>query len=158
MSDTKTKTKRKRKRPRPGGVEAYLLYPWRLLREPRIISAVLGITYFVLATMGSAGIADPEDSLPRGWQQPWAIIAWLLLVGGILGAASMWRRLWWLERVAIWMIIAACVGRVLVLSQIVAELGSFVIRSGFILVVVLMFVVRLIRIHGVPADPYRREP
>ena len=79
---------------------------WSRLHEPRIISAVYGAAYTLATTVGIWCTIDPPRSIEGVTGRAlMAIITGTITLGGIFGAITTARGVYWAERAAAWLII-----------------------------------------------------
>lgn len=78
------------------------LYLWDRLHKPPLVSAAATIGYVALAAGGVMSLIHPPSTI-QSEVGPLVTAAWscFALLGGLLGAASAPRGVWWLERVGL---------------------------------------------------------
>lgn len=109
-------------------------WPWRLLREPRALTALTMLSYVAFIFIGVTASLDPPASLSQ--ELGWVTTAWalFLLGGGTLGLVAAPRGVWWIERIAI----AACgTGTAIYLVTVLqlhffSEMGNRLPQAGMI--------------------------
>jgi hypothetical protein len=130
---------------------------WLRIQEPRIVSVIQFFVYLAAAASGLAAVLSPPRSIEAtagaGLTLYWA---WLLLLGGSLGAIAVLPGIWWLERSAV----LACAGAALIYGVNIfalhlTESGNRLVQLFMILIVALHFATRWFRIRRYAYDPER---
>lgn len=130
---------------------------WLRIQEPRIVSVIQFFVYLAAMAGGLAAVLSPPRSIEAtagaGITFYWA---WLLLVGGTVGAVAVLPGVWWLERSAV----LACTGAALIyavniLALHVAENGNRLVQLFMIIIVALHFTKRWFSIRRYAYDPER---
>ncbi len=132
---------------------------WRLIPEPRAVTAVMLVAWGVVIGVGTLVLLDPPRSI-SGEVGSVLSLVWgiVLTVGGALGALGCAIRFWWLERAGAFLTIA---GLLIYLSTIVhlhvVEEGNRLVQAFTVFGFMLLFLTRLLRIWGLHADPRPRR-
>lgn len=75
---------------------------WGRLEEPQVVTAVQILTFLVAS---AAGVVAVAGGFPYSLTHAIGALAFavgaILLLGGLLGAVSCWKGVWWLERIAL---------------------------------------------------------
>lgn len=127
---------------------------WRLLREPRRVTAIFGIMWLIIIGLGVSALTVPPVSITTHlghWTTAWAAF---MLLGGpvgffacvILRTPPWWR---WLERIGI---VASGFGVAIYLAMIVwiqltAVSGSRLVQLLFVCLAGLLLMVRGALLH-----------
>lgn len=133
---------------------AWWLLPWRILPEPRIVSAIMVSVYATFLIMGGAWYLDPQDAVTahRLGLASGHIMAALWMAGGFCGLLSLRPGFWWLERAGLLFAAGGLIGRALIVTDL-ADGGELVVRGGIILIAVAGLAIRMVRIMGLAVDP-----
>lgn len=131
----------------------YFLQPFRLLREPRVVS-IIYLAAYILFALGIGGATLLFGHEPGSGVDPWLIdiVGWLSLAGGALAACSLYSGIWWLERLGITLIMAGAGGRMVVVWYL-AHPNDYWQRESVLAIVCLLLLDRLLRISGLLLDP-----
>lgn len=86
---------------------------WMTMHEPRVVTLGFVIAYCILAYGGVIVVNVDHGTLPLGVYTARMVAAWSLIVGGLLGAPTAWRGVWWLERIATVILAFAAFSRIL---------------------------------------------
>ena len=134
---------------------------WQRVHEPRIISAITALIYFVLMSAGLYSLANPPSSIEGEiGTLAMRILAGTLAVGGAIGAPTALTGIWWLERTAVLCIAlsAAIYLMITVVLHVTSPSGNRLLQAAFIFTVLAMQAVRWHRIRERPYDPTRSTP
>ncbi len=130
----------------------------RILDSPILSAALLIGCYLAIAIVGIVALALPHPFVADGalgW--PWQAGAWLGLIGGLAGAASVPRGVWWLERGAIVLMIGALGARVYSVGYLhrygLVSHAELISWAAFLICIALGLCVRLLHIRGLALDP-----
>ncbi|MHA7270391.1 hypothetical protein [Arthrobacter sp. HLT1-20] len=135
----------------------WTLAVWLRIQEPRIITVIQFGVYLAAAAGGLSAVVSPPHSIEAtagtGLTIYWA---WLLLLGGVLGAVAVLPGIWWLERSAV----LACLGASLIygvntLALHLSDPGNRLVQLFMIVIVSLHFITRWLRIRRYAYDPER---
>lgn len=135
----------------------FILKIWSKVKEPKTISILVSVAYFIGAIGGASVYMETPQTL-EGVMGVYAmnVLAGMLVFGGALGTPTALFGIWWLERVAI---VSVTFASVLYLTVVIGlhalEPGNRLLQAAFISVVMLTQIVRWIRIHDRPYDPAR---
>lgn len=128
---------------------------WRLLREPRRVTAIFGLMWLIVIALGLSALLSPPVSI-TAQIGPHLTMAWasFMLLGGpigffacvILRTPPWWR---WLERIGI---IAAGTGVAIYLGLVIylglsAATGSRLVQALFVTLAGLLLMVRGALLH-----------
>lgn len=130
-------------------------WPWRLLREPRALTALTMLAYAAFIFIGVTASLDPPTSLSE--ELGWVTEAWaaMLFGGGLLGVVSAPRGVWWIERIAI----AGCgTGTAIYLATVLqihvaSEMGNRLPQMGMIALALIALAGRWVFIRHSALDP-----
>ena len=133
-----------------------LLRFWNRLQEPRVITAIQGGIYILLTVTGLLSFFIPprivENNIGIVLSNTWAAA---ILLGGVLGTASIVGAAWWLERVALIAIMPAeAMLLVTAISSPYAP-GTRLLLIALALWAMLSTIQRAVRIRSYPYDPER---
>lgn len=129
----------------------YLFKPYRLLREPRLVSVIYLGVYLLLAfgigfaTLVTQPVSAVDPTLV-------AVTGWLALTGGLFGAASLWSGVWWLERIGITLSIGGICARMVIVNNLAYPSSVWQGESALTIICLLMLA-RFLRIAGLALDP-----
>ncbi|AIX99759.1 hypothetical protein ART_0161 [Arthrobacter sp. PAMC 25486] len=135
----------------------WTLAVWLRIQEPRIVTVIQFFIYLAATAGGLSAVLFPPRSIEAtagaGLTLYWA---WLLLLGGVLGAVAVLPGIWWLERSAV----IACIGASLIygvniLALHLSESGNRLVQFFMIVIVALHFGARWFRIRRYAYDPER---
>lgn len=130
-----------------------------VLDSPVLSSFLLVGAYLAIAATGIVGLVYPHTLSDIAFRVPALAGAGLALVGGVAGAASVPRGIWWLERGAIALMVGAIGARVYSLGYQhaldVATFAEMAISIAFLSSIVCGLCVRLLYIRGLALDPRR---
>lgn len=135
------------------------------VREPRRVKAVYWCYYVAAACVGAATLIAPPRTV-EGTLGPvfTTAMSLLLVIGGLVGAATVFGGWWRVERLGIWCALGATgIYTGVVTSLDAAAEVSREAHLGFVLISSGLFVVRLALIRGhdfepVHPDPVRADP
>ena len=133
------------------------VYPWRLLKEPRTLSAVMALVYLDGAfAVGLQTILYPlETALGQHIDVALArTVGVMALLGGILALASLWGGAWVIERTGIAFLIGGLLARAVIVWYLPWD-ASTIVRLGEISMIIGLLIARTIRIWGLDLDPTR---
>lgn len=129
---------------------------WLLIQEPRVVTAVTGVGWAILATIGLMATIFRPISIdhPAGPALTWTWAGFFMLGGtlGLLGCLPGW---WWVERSGI---VAGMTGTLIFLVVTISAhqaTGPKITSVGLLLLVVVMLTTRWFRIRGPQVDPMR---
>lgn len=129
---------------------------WELIQEPRVVAAVTGIGWAILATIGLTAVLLRPISIdhPAG---PWLTGVWaaLMMLGGTLGLVGCLPGWWWVERSGIAAGMTGVLTYLMVVISTPWPAGPKATQIGLLLLVVVMLVTRWVRIRGPQLDPMR---
>lgn len=135
---------------------------WYSISEPRLVNLLAWIGYWFLTLGATTAMIHPPQSVQNEWGGPTMYsVAFLVLLGGIIGLTTALRGWWFLER---WGVIALLAGgtlySVLIIAMQAVGTGNRLFQLGFILYILTSLVRRLIRVMKRPLDPSvpSREP
>ena len=129
--------------------------PWRLVKEPRPLSVLVGLSYLTLAfTVGLHTIVNaPSTALAEHVSLTLAAtVGVLTLLGGILAAGSLVGGAWFVERTGILFLVGGLIARAVIVWHS-PDLGAVVPRMGEIAAILLLLAGRYVRIWGLDLDP-----
>ena len=129
-----------------------------LLDHPRTVVVLLMGSYLGIAAAGLFRIASPHIlDVTDLYRYPAVASAYLAMLGGVLGAASIPCGIWWLERGAISVMVGSILVRMYSLTYQYAQgatpWSEAAISIAFLASIVLGMLVRLIYIRGLALDP-----
>lgn len=129
---------------------------WTSIREPRHIKTVYLTYYLIAIATGLVTYMDPPGIIETTvGAAATAAFSTFLIVGGIMGAVSVYRGWWWLERLGnwscIWALLIFLIVIITLISQQGIEAGS--IYAGVGTLASGIFLVRLLMIHGFTYEP-----
>lgn len=129
---------------------------WAGLQEPRHITVAMVVAYLLCIAAGAATLHESTLRLIGVWgpriETTWA---WMLILGGTMGALSVPRGIWGVERSGLWLTIGACLIYAMTTVYIAASPGNQWLQAAFALMGATFFCTRLIRIRGAALDPTR---
>lgn len=129
---------------------------WAGLQEPRHITVAMIVAYLLCIAAGAATLHESTLRLIGVWgpriETTWA---WMLILGGTMGAMSVPRGIWGVERSGLWLTIGACLIYAMTTAYIAASPGNQWLQAVFALMGATFFYTRLIRIRGAALDPTR---
>ena len=132
-------------------------HPYRLLKEPRIISAILAAAYLTIAAMIGVPTlaATPQTMLAEHTSLTLAsIVGTLTILGGTLAASSLVGGAWIVERAGIVWIIGGLIARAIIVWHMPHD-ASTIVRLGELIVLCLLLAARWARVSGLDLDPSR---
>ena len=133
-----------------------LLRFWLRLQEPRVISALQGVTYVLVVVAGGLALRFPplviETAIGSALVVMWAVA---LLLGGALGAVSVAAAAWWLERVALIFIFTAEAMLLVTTATAPHATGTKLLLVMLTTWITLSTAQRAVRIRSYPYDPER---
>lgn len=135
----------------------WTLRVWLRIQEPRIVSVIQFFVYLCAAAAGICAVMYPPKSIEATAGISLTIYwAWLLLIGGVIGALAVLPGVWWLERSAV----LACLGASLIYAVNIfalhlSESGNRLVQLFMIGIVALHFTTRWFRIRRYAYDPER---
>lgn len=131
---------------------------WNLLHEPRVITAIIAVTWLLVLAAGINALVDPPATFTTRFDASIAI-TWPIafVVGGVLGFAGSLPGWWWIERGAI---IAAGTGLGAYVLMVLtlhysSPMGNRVPQALIMLALLGHLVNRWIRVRGAQVDPTR---
>lgn len=131
---------------------------WERITEPKAQRIVYAIVYMVTFLTGVGTLWMPPNSI-AGQLGPALTTFWsiFLILGGIVGLATVFSRWWKMERVGI----TLTLGGVAIYGTVVLYLhftqpGSRITQLGMIILAALLFILRLILIQGRDFQPRSR--
>lgn len=134
------------------------LEPYRMLKEPRLVSALLGAAYTIIALfVGLPTLLSPPVTplaLAVGVALSW-VIALFTIVGGITAAASLYGGAWFVERFGILLMIGGLLARAATVVQLQIPVVQAAPRVAEIVALCLILAARYRRISGPVLDPTR---
>ena len=140
--------------PKKSRVKEKITYPWTLLKEPKFISAMWATVYSIFAVNGIIFIAfTPGNLINRNGIAISLIVGVLLFAGGICGLISLHGGQWYVERAAIYFIIAGILGYMVTVWLVSANWQELVLRLGFSLAIVCVLMARFYKIRELTLDP-----
>lgn len=133
-----------------------ILRLWTRLQEPRVVTALQGAIYVLLTVTGLLSFFIPprivENNIGIVLSNTWAAA---ILLGGLLGVASIAFAAWWLERVAL---IAVMTAEAMLLVTVISSPyapGTRLLLIALTLWAMLSTIQRAVRIRSYPYDPER---
>ena len=132
-------------------------HPYRLLKEPRLVSAILAAAYLTIAAMiGLPTLAaTPQTLLAERTSLTLAtIVGTLTILGGALAASSLVGGSWIVERAGIVWIVGGLIARAIIVWHLPWD-ASTVVRLGELIVLCLLLAARYARVSGLDLDPSR---
>lgn len=140
--------------PKKSRVKEKITYPWTLLKEPKFISAMWATVYSIFAVNGIIFIAfTPGNLINQNGIAVSLIVGVLLLAGGICGLISLHGGQWYVERAAIYFIIAGILGYMVTVWLVSANWQELVLRLGFSLAIVCVLMARFYKVRELTLDP-----
>jgi hypothetical protein len=126
--------------------------------DPRASATLLIIAYSSIAITGLFGVALPHTlNSEARFYYPSFLGALLATLGGVLGAISVPRGVWWLERGSISLMAGAVVARIYSLGYqwfyAVMSYGEVAISISFLVCIIAGLLLRLLYIRGLALDP-----
>lgn len=126
--------------------------------DPRTSTTLLVVAYACIAVTGVVGIALPHTlNSEVQFYYPSFLGELLATLGGALGAISVPRGVWWLERGSISLMVGAIGARIYSLGyQRLHEAMSFgevAISISFLVCIIAGLLMRLLYIRGLALDP-----
>ena len=130
---------------------------WLRIPEPRALSVIYFFAYLAVVVLGLAVVADP----PRAVQGPIGELltvawAWMLLVGGSIGATTALQGAWFIERAgAILCMFAMAIYGISIASLPVTQHSLRTATLCFVVFSILAFAARLVNTRRYSYDPER---
>ena len=126
--------------------------------DPRMSTTLLVIAYTCIAVTGIVGMILPHTlNSEARFYYPSLLGALLATLGGALGAISVPRGMWWLERGSISLMVGAIGARIYSLGYQrlyeVMSFGEVAISISFLVCIVAGLLLRLLYIRGLALDP-----
>ena len=126
--------------------------------DPRTPTTLLVIAYTCIAVTGIVGMTLPHTlNNEAQFYYPSFLGALLATLGGVLGAISVPRGVWWLERGSISLMAGAVVARIYSLGyqwfHAVISYGEVAISISFLVCIIAGLLLRLLYIRGLALDP-----
>lgn len=132
-------------------------HPWRILREPPLLSGLYSLAYAGFIVAGVAWVLDPRDDViayELGVASGY-LMSWLWVAGGLLGVMSMIKGLWFAERSGLWFCIGGLLGRAFIITQTPIESGERALMLALIATFTFLLLARIFSITGADLSPYR---
>ena len=132
-------------------------HPYRLLREPRIISAILAAAYLTIAALiGMPTLAATPQTMLAGHANITlaSLVGGLTILGGALAASSLVGGSWIVERAGIAWIIGGLIARAVIVWHLPWD-PSTIVRLGELIALCLLLAARYARVSGLDLDPSR---
>ena len=140
--------------PKKSRVKEKITYPWMLLKEPKFISAMWATVYSIFAVNGTIFIAfTPGNLINQNGIAVSLICGVLLFVGGICGLISLHGGQWYVERAAIYFIVAGILGYMVIVWLVSTNWQELVLRLGFSLATVCVLMARFYKVRELTLDP-----
>ena len=128
---------------------------WAWVSEPKAETITQWSVYLVLTVTGAAAALYPPSSIEGILGESWMLACTVMLTaGGLLGVLVTLRGIWWLEKVAIYLL-AGAVGMYLatvVEAQLEGE-GQRYLQIGILAAFLLLMLKRWLRIRRGSFDP-----
>ena len=126
--------------------------------DPRTPTTLLVIAYTCIAVTGIVGMTLPHTlNNEARFYDPSFLGALIATLGGVLGAISVPRGVWWLERGSISLMAGAVVARIYSLGyqwfHAVMSYGEVAISISFLVCIIAGLLLRLLYIRGLALDP-----
>lgn len=126
--------------------------------DPRTSATLLVIAYSSIAITGLFGVTLPHTlNSEARFYYPSFLGALIAMLGGSLGAISVPRGVWWLERGSISLMIGAIGARIYSLGyqwfHAVMGYGEVAISVSFLVCIIAGLLLRLLYIRGLALDP-----
>lgn len=126
--------------------------------DPRTSATLLVIAYTCIAVTGIVGMTLPHAlNNEARFYYPSFLGALLATLGGALGAISVPRGVWWLERGSISLMVGAIGARIYSLGyqwfHAVMSYGEVAISISFLVAIMAGMLLRLLYIRGLALDP-----
>ena len=126
--------------------------------DPRTSTTLLVVAYTCIAVTGIVGMTLPHTlNNEARFYYPSFLGALLATLGGVLGAISVPRGVWWLERGSISLMAGAVVARIYSLGyqwvHAVMGYGEVAISISFLVCIIAGLLLRLLYIRGLALDP-----
>ena len=126
--------------------------------DPRTSTTLLVVAYTCIAVTGIVGMTLPHTlNNEARFYYPSFLGALLATLGGVLGAISVPRGVWWLERGSISLMAGAVVARIYSLGyqwfHAVMSYGEVAISISFLVCIIAGLLLRLLYIRGLALDP-----
>lgn len=129
---------------------------WKLLQEPRVVTAITAACWAIGLGIGIATLLTPPLTIVGTIGNMTSIMAIGMIIGGTLGLTGCLSGWWWIERCGI---IAAGTGIGIYIVTLIAlhmtQEGSRLTQLGFVLWAVGSLAARWFRIDGAQVDPLR---
>ena len=132
-------------------------HPYRLLKEPRVISAILAVAYLTIAALiGLPTLAaTPQTMLAEHTNITLAsLVGGLTILGGALAASSLVGGSWIVERAGIAWIIGGLIARAVIVWNLPWD-PSTIVHLGELIALCLLLAARYARVSGLDLDPSR---
>lgn len=128
---------------------------WRRIQEPRALSAIYFFAYLAVLVLGLAVAADPPRAV-QGTVGETLVLwwAWMLLIGGGIGAATVLQGAWLFERAGSILCMFAMAIYGVAMSQLpVTQQSLRVATLSFVTFSILSFAARLVHTRRYSYDP-----
>lgn len=122
---------------------------WRLLKEPKWVSALMMMVYSLFIIAGIFTWLDPP--LHEAGILFLQVMGAITFFGGLTGLLSLFRGFWWAERGAIFFCVAGLAGYIHGLLRI--EEGGMIVRLAYVLSLAFLLVIRFLWIAELAQDP-----
>ena len=135
---------------------------WRKVNEPRVISALHAITYFVLMSVGLYALVNPPKSVEGSIGEfAMNLLAGTLAAGGAIGVPTSLSGIWWLERTATALVmLSSSIYLMIILTLHFTSTtgGNRLLQAGYVFTVLTLHITRWYRVKQRPYDPDRVDP
>lgn len=126
---------------------------WMTMHEPKMVTFGFVVAYAIFAHGGLSVILMHQGQLPLGVYLARMVSAWCFLIGGMIGAPTAWKGIWWAERAAVVAIGFGAFSRFLAIKAMGdydSEQSSFAVHVWLAIIAIM-----LARFAWVKISPYR---
>ncbi|MDN4644915.1 hypothetical protein [Arthrobacter sp. PsM3] len=134
-----------------------LLAIWLRIQEPRALSVIYFFAYLAVFGLGLAVVSDPPRTVQSSLGLTLVICwAWMLIIGGGIGAATALQGAWFLERGgAILCMFAMAIYGVSLAALPVSQPSLRIASLCYVIFSILAFAARLVKTRRYAFDPER---
>lgn len=132
---------------------------WARLREPKEVTLGFAGAYLsiMVAGLSVVFIGPPLTIVGETSESVTTVWAAFHIFGGGIGAAFVWTRYWWIERIGAWLAGSGALVYLIIVGSLIftAPTGNRVVQACYVLIALVMIAVRMYRIRGPLIEPGR---